>query len=107
MGCGSRIVAFATGTSFLLALSLMLCAPHATAGWQLVAEGDCIGPQIQGGAGSEPDEALCGRELAGKTALCFPRSCNPGCQYLDIPTDQCLPGADNGLIYTCFPDRTL
>ncbi len=61
--------------------------------------------QMQGGAGKEPDEALCTRELAGKTALCFPQSCNPGCQYIDLPTGQCLPGADTGLIYTCVPDK--
>lgn len=75
----------------------------ATAGWQLVAEGDCIGPQLQGSPGKVPDEERCTPELAGKTALCFPQACYPGCQYLDLPTWQCLPGADTGLIYTCVP----
>ena len=76
----------------------------AQAGWVLVAEGDCTGPQRQGGAGKEPDAALCTSAFAGKTALCFPQSCNPGCQYLDLPTAQCQPGVDNGMIYTCMPD---
>ncbi len=90
----------------VLAFTLAGClhAPAAGAGWVRVAEGDCIGPQRQGSAGQEPEAARCTPEFAGKTALCFPRSCNPGCQYLDLPTAQCQPGADNGVIYTCMPD---
>jgi hypothetical protein len=83
---------------------LALLACHANAGWQLVAQGDCVGPQLLGGAGQQPEAAMCTLEWAGKTALCFPQSCNPGCQYLDMPAQNCLPGADNGLIYTCEPE---
>jgi hypothetical protein len=82
----------------------MCCAQHASAGWVLVTEGDCIGPQLQGSVGKEPDSARCTPEMAGKTTLCFPQACYPGCQVIDIATEKCLPGADNGLIYTCVPE---
>ncbi len=105
----SRQVGMASGSAargaLLCILAGLLPAPAAFAGWVLVAEGDCIGPQLQGGAGKEPEAALCTQDFAGKTALCFPQSCNPGCQYIDLPTGQCLPGADTGLIYTCVPDK--
>ncbi len=100
----SRTQFFAVWRPLLQAAVLTFYAQHAFAGWVLVAEGDCIGPQLQGGAGKEPEAALCTQDFAGKTALCFPQSCNPGCQYIDLPTGQCLPGADTGLIYTCVPD---
>lgn len=101
---GSRKASFAAWRPLLQALLFVFLADHACAGWVLVAEGDCTGPQRQGGAGKEPDAALCTSAFAGKTALCFPQSCNPGCQYLDLPTAQCQPGVDNGMIYTCMPD---
>lgn len=87
-----------------LLLPLLLLAGPAPAGWQWVAEGDCVGPQIQGAPGELPDPSLCTPDMAGKSALCFPRTCNPGCQYLDLPADRCQPGADKGQIYTCHPD---
>ncbi|HRH79937.1 MAG TPA: hypothetical protein PLW81_02710 [Thiobacillaceae bacterium] len=76
----------------------------ATAGWRWVAEGDCIGPQLQGAPGNVPEPDRCTPEMAGKTALCFPQACYPGCQYLDLPSSKCLPGADTGQIYTCEPE---
>lgn len=87
-------------------LMALLAGPPspAAAGWRWVAEGDCIGPQLRGEPGDVPEPDRCTPEMAGKTALCFPRACYPGCQYIDIPTSQCLPGTDTGQIYTCEPD---
>lgn len=84
---------------------LALLACHANAGWVLVGEGDCIGPQLQGSAGKEPDPERCTPAMAGKTSLCFPQACYPGCQVIDIATTKCLMGADTALIYTCVPDK--
>lgn len=87
----------------ILAFTALALALPATAGWRWVAEGDCIGPQLQGAPGEVPEPTRCTPEMAGKTALCFPKTCNPGCQYLDLPTEKCLPGADTAQIYTCVP----
>lgn len=100
---GSRKGPFAAWRPLLPALLLGLLADHAVAGWVLVGEGDCIGPQLQGSAGKEPDPERCTPEMAGKTSLCFPQACYPGCQVIDIATSKCLMGVDNALIYTCVP----
>jgi hypothetical protein len=88
-----------------LALFLALFgALPAQAGWQLVAQGDCPGPQVWGTAGELPESARCTPEFAGKTALCFTQVCYPGCQYIDVPTAQCQGGAEMAQVYTCVPD---
>lgn len=88
-------------------LPLLLLGPGAHAGdWVAQGQGDCPGPQVIGSAGESPDPELCTPAFAGKTALCFPRVCNPGCQYIDVPTTQCQGGAELADVYTCVP-RTL
>lgn len=85
-----------------LMLLLLALGPAAQAGtWVAVTEGDCPGPEVNGSAGERPDAALCTPAFAGKTALCFTRNCNPGCQYIDVPTKQCRGGAELADVYTC------
>lgn len=84
-------------------LTLIVISPS-YADWRLVGEGDCPGQQIQGSAGETPDNALCTTEFAGKTALCFPFVCNPGCQYIDVKTQACQGGTELAKVYTCEPE---
>ncbi len=82
---------------------LTLASPPAQAGWRLVDEGDCPGRQLVGSDGDTPDAALCTPAFAGRTALCFTQVCNPGCQYIDVLTQDCRGGAEMAQVYTCEP----
>jgi hypothetical protein len=85
----------------LLAACLVL-APGAWAGvWILVGRGDCPGPLLRGSAGEVPDREFCTPEFDGKTALCYTQNCNPGCDYVDVPTRDCRGGAELVDVYTC------
>lgn len=85
-----------------LMLLLLALGSAAQAGtWIPITEGDCPGPEVNGSAGEQPDAAHCTPAFAGKTALCFTRNCNPGCQYIDVPTAQCRGGAELADVYTC------
>lgn len=93
------------GAVLAMAALLLACVTSpARADWQWVGEGDCVGPQLQGAPGDMPEPARCNSAMAGKVALCFPKTCNPGCQYIDMPVARCQIGADTGQIYTCLPD---
>jgi len=69
--------------------------------WVYVTRGDCPGPQVVGSAGEIPERDRCTPEFEGKTALCFSFNCNPGCQYIDVLTKDCLGGAEMVDVYTC------
>lgn len=86
-----------------MALIAGLLPGGSQAGWQLVGEGDCPGRQVIGSAGVEPEAVLCTAEFAGKTALCFTQVCYPGCQYIDVPTNECKGGGELAQVYTCQP----
>ncbi len=87
-------------------LLLLALSPAVQAGaWVLVGEGDCPGPQMIGSAGKRPDNELCTPAFFGKTALCHTRNCNPGCEYIDVPTTQCRGGAELADVYTCVPEK--
>lgn len=82
--------------------ALVLAGPHSQAGtWVYVTRGDCPGPQVVGSAGETPERERCTAEFDGKTALCFSFNCNPGCQYIDVLTRDCLGGAEMVDVYTC------
>ncbi|MBU1666688.1 MAG: hypothetical protein KKG92_15035 [Gammaproteobacteria bacterium] len=72
--------------------------------WVLLSVGDCPGPQVNGSAGLLPDAIHCTPVFTGKTALCFTNNCNPGCQYIDVPTTQCRGGAELADVYTCVQE---
>lgn len=80
--------------------------PLSHADWHWVGEGDCIGPQLQGAPGNVPEPDRCTTAMAGKVALCFPKTCNPGCQYIDMPASRCQIGTDTGQIYVCMPETS-
>ncbi len=83
-------------------LVLLLAATSAQAGtWVLVGQGDCPGRQIQGTPGVAPEAERCTAELAGKTALCYTKVCNPGCEYIDVATRDCRGGTEMADVYTC------
>jgi hypothetical protein len=86
----------------MLFSTLALAGPAAWAGtWVYVSRGDCPGPLVRGSAGERPDRELCTPEFEGKTALCYTQNCNPGCDYVDVPTPDCRGGAELVDVYTC------
>jgi hypothetical protein len=84
-----------------LALLTALSATSVYAEWRLIGQGDCPGRQVIGSLGVEPEAELCSPKFAGKTALCFTQVCNPGCQYIDVPTADCQGGTEMAQVYTC------
>lgn len=89
---------------WLIPLLLVLTSAAQAGTWTLVGEGDCPGPEVNGSAGEQPDAIHCTPAFAGRTALCFTNNCNPGCQYIDIPTPQCRGGAELADVYTCVAE---
>ncbi|MDP2433158.1 MAG: hypothetical protein Q8O33_14185 [Pseudomonadota bacterium] len=88
----------------LIALSFTHGATARAGTWVPVGEGDCPGPEVNGSAGEHPDAIHCTPTFTGKTALCFTNNCNPGCQYIDVPTTQCRGGAELADVYTCVQE---
>ena len=73
--------------------------------WVLVGQGDCPGPRVGGNSGKEPDFLRCDADFVGKTALCYTREvCNPGCEFVDVPTTECRGGMELADLYTCVAD---
>lgn len=89
---------------WLILLLLALGSTTQAGNWVPVGEGDCPGRAVNGSAGEQPDAALCTPAFAGKTALCFTRNCNPGCEYIDVATPDCRGGAELADVYTCVAE---
>jgi hypothetical protein len=89
------------GRASLAVLLTALVQTAAAGTWVKIGEGDCPGPQVIGSLGEAPEVEHCTPAFAGKTALCFTRNCNPGCQYIDVPTRDCRGGAELADVYTC------
>ena len=88
-----------------LAALIFVLLPEVHAGtWVRVTQGDCPGRQVIGSAGETPEAEHCTPAFIGKTALCFTQVCNPGCQYIDVPTRECRGGAEMANVYTCVAD---
>jgi hypothetical protein len=87
---------------YLLPMLLMTLLSSAHAGtWVLVGQGDCPGPHLGGNSGKEPEFERCNPEFAGKTALCYTKVCNPGCDFIDLATKDCRGGTELADVYTC------
>lgn len=69
--------------------------------WVYVDQGDCPGKTLVASTGKFPASELCTPAMAGKTALCFVRTCSPSCEYIDVRTPQCRGGAELAEVYTC------
>lgn len=82
-----------------------LALPTVQAGtWVLVGQGDCPGPHAGASSGTEPEFERCDAEFAGKTALCYTKVCNPGCDFIDLPTKDCRGGTEMADVYTCVAE---
>jgi hypothetical protein len=88
----------------LMLLSFALGGGAHAGTWVPVGEGDCPGRAVNGSAGEQPDPAFCTAAFSGKTALCYTRNCNPGCEYIDLPTPDCRGGAELADVYTCVAE---
>ena len=75
--------------------------------WVFVGQGDCPGPHLGGNSGKEPAFERCDAAFAGKTALCYTNTCNPGCDFIDLPTKDCAGGAELADVYTCVVEPPL
>lgn len=88
----------------LMLLALVFSTAAQAGAWVRVGEGDCPGKPLFGSAGERPEAERCTPALAGRTALCFTRNCNPGCEYIDVATSDCRGGAELADVYTCVPE---
>jgi hypothetical protein len=88
----------------LLLLTLPLIATAHAGTWVLVGQGDCPGPHAGGNSGKEPEFERCAPEFHGKTALCYTKVCNPGCDFIDKATRDCRGGTEMADVYTCVAD---
>gem|GEM_PF-3469292 len=65
--------------------------------WQPSGYGDCLGYDVAGSGGSQPDPSMCTAGFAGMTAVCW----TSGCTYKKVATASCTGGASPGRMYTC------
>lgn len=88
----------------ILLLTFLLIASAQAGTWVPVGQGDCPGVQVVGSSGTEPERERCTPAFAGKTALCYTKVCNPGCEYINVTTRDCRGGTEMADVYTCVAD---
>ncbi len=100
-GCNYKSVATRSCTGGASPGQMYTCVPSAPAapitGWESVGLGDCLGHDVAGTSGPNPDPTKCSTSFAGNTAICW----TTGCTYKSVPTGSCTGGAHPGQMYTC------